>query len=93
MHKRVLWYFLKWPIPGSIYLTMCLCVLASLSSPHLMEVRERIRINGKPLPKETFARYFFDCWDNLLNNGDVSNQRNVYLMLFRIPARGDYQNF
>ncbi|KAJ7339433.1 hypothetical protein OS493_005831 [Desmophyllum pertusum] len=40
------------------------------SSPHLMEVRERIRINGKPLPKDKFAKYFFDCWDNLLNNGD-----------------------
>ena len=42
-----------------------------------MEVRERIRINGKPLPKDKFAKYFFDCWDNLLNNGDVSNQRNI----------------
>ncbi|KAM7447198.1 hypothetical protein ABFA07_004627 [Porites harrisoni] len=40
------------------------------SSPHLMEVRERIRINGKPLAKDKFAKYFFDCWDNLHNNGD-----------------------
>lgn len=52
-------------------------VLVLFSSPHLMEVRERIRINGKPLPKDKFAKYFFDCWDNLLNNGDVSNQRNI----------------
>lgn len=44
------------------------------SSPHLMEVRERIRINGKPLAKDKFAKYFFDCWDNLHNNVDVSGQ-------------------
>ena len=40
-----------------------------------MEVRERIRINGKPLAKDKFAKYFFDCWDNLHNNGDVSGQK------------------
>lgn len=42
-----------------------------------MEVRERIRINGKPLPKETFAKYFFDCWDNLLNNGDEEGKNSM----------------
>ena len=52
----------------------------SPSSPHLMEVRERIRINGKPLPKEMFAKYFFDCWDNLLNNGDVSTKVIKYIL-------------
>ena len=55
--------------------------LVPFSSPHLMEVRERIRINGKPLPKDKFAKYFFDCWDNLYNNGDVSvegkNNNNI----------------
>ncbi|KAK3746518.1 hypothetical protein QZH41_016738, partial [Actinostola sp. cb2023] len=35
------------------------------SSPHLIEVRERIRLNGKPLTKELFTKYFFDCWDSL----------------------------
>lgn len=30
------------------------------TSPHLMEVRERIRINGKPLSKEDFSKYFFE---------------------------------
>lgn len=42
-----------------------------------MEVRERIRINGKPLPRDKFAKYFFDCWDNLYNNGDVSEERTL----------------
>ena len=29
------------------------------SSPHLLEVRERIRINGKPISREKFAKYFW----------------------------------
>lgn len=47
------------------------------SSPHLMEVRERIRINGKPLAKEKFTKYFFDCWDNLHNNGDDEGKSSM----------------
>ena len=35
------------------------------SSPHLVEVRERIRINGKPLDKEKFVEYFWQCMDKL----------------------------
>ncbi|ORX98808.1 FolC bifunctional protein [Basidiobolus meristosporus CBS 931.73] len=35
------------------------------TSPHLVEVRERIRINGKPLEKEAFTKYFYECWDKL----------------------------
>ncbi|KAL2201820.1 FolC bifunctional protein [Sarocladium strictum] len=34
-------------------------------SPHLIAVRERIRIDSKPVSKELFARYFFDVWDRL----------------------------
>lgn len=32
------------------------------SSPHLIEVRERIRINGIPLSKEDFAKYFWEVY-------------------------------
>jgi folylpolyglutamate synthase len=35
------------------------------TSPHLLEVRERIRINGQPLSQLDFAHYFFECWDKL----------------------------
>ncbi|KAJ3395487.1 Folylpolyglutamate synthetase [Lobulomyces angularis] len=35
------------------------------SSPHLMEVRERIRLNGKPISKELFSKYFFEVWEKL----------------------------
>jgi folylpolyglutamate synthase len=33
------------------------------TSPHLVSVTERIRIDGLPIPQRTFARYFFELWD------------------------------
>ncbi|KAI8821993.1 Mur ligase [Fimicolochytrium jonesii] len=35
------------------------------TSPHLIEARERIRINGDPIEKQLFAKYFFEVWDAL----------------------------
>ncbi|CAO3668923.1 unnamed protein product [Rhizopus stolonifer] len=35
------------------------------TSPHLVAVRERIRINGKPISEELFAKYFQEVWDRL----------------------------
>ena len=35
------------------------------TSPHLVQVRERIRINGKPIEKEAFSDYFYQVWDKL----------------------------
>ncbi|XP_067144458.1 folylpolyglutamate synthase, mitochondrial-like isoform X2 [Centruroides vittatus] len=35
------------------------------SSPHLVAVRERIRINGKPLCKEMFTSYFWKVYNKL----------------------------
>ncbi|KAL6701787.1 Mur ligase [Trichoderma pleuroticola] len=35
------------------------------TSPHLMAVRERIRIDSKPISEELFAKYFFEVWDRL----------------------------
>ncbi|XP_028408345.1 folylpolyglutamate synthase, mitochondrial-like isoform X2 [Dendronephthya gigantea] len=34
------------------------------SSPHIFEVRERMRVDGMPISKEKFANYFFECWEN-----------------------------
>lgn len=42
------------------------------TSPHLVAVRERIRINGIPLPEEDFTRFFFEVWDRLDKNPAVS---------------------
>ncbi|GAV84910.1 Mur_ligase_M domain-containing protein [Cephalotus follicularis] len=35
------------------------------TSPHLIDVRERFRINGLELSEEKFLRYFWDCWNHL----------------------------
>lgn len=38
------------------------------SSPHLVEVRERIQVNGQPLPREKFVDYFWDVYNKLDEN-------------------------
>lgn len=35
------------------------------TSPHLVAVRERIRINGAPISEEQFTKFFFEVWDKL----------------------------
>lgn len=42
------------------------------TSPHLIAVRERIRINSRPISEEMFARYFFEVWDRLEDNSTVA---------------------
>lgn len=41
------------------------------TSPHLIAVRERIRINSRPISEELFAKYFFEVWD-LLESSQVA---------------------
>ncbi|KAL9121253.1 MAG: hypothetical protein Q9187_002188 [Circinaria calcarea] len=35
------------------------------TSPHLIAVRERIRINSEPVSESLFAKYFFEVWEAL----------------------------
>ncbi|KAI0198250.1 FolC bifunctional protein [Astrocystis sublimbata] len=37
--------------------------VGTYTSPHLVSVRERIAIDGVPISRELFARYFFEIWD------------------------------
>lgn len=37
-------------------------------SPHLISVRERISLNGQPLSKDKFTKYFWETYD-LLRKG------------------------
>ena len=46
-------------------------IIGLYTSPHLVAVRERIRINGKPISEEQFAKYFFEVWDRLEANETV----------------------
>lgn len=43
-----------------------------LTSPHLVAVRERIRIGAAPLSESTFARYFFEVSDALTTGPNAS---------------------
>jgi folylpolyglutamate synthase/dihydropteroate synthase len=43
------------------------------TSPHLIAVRERIRVNGVPISEELFAKFFFDVWDRLEENDQVGS--------------------
>lgn len=35
------------------------------TSPHLVKVNERIRLDGKPLPDAVWAKHFWAVWDRL----------------------------
>ncbi|KAI0976769.1 folylpolyglutamate synthase [Xylaria arbuscula] len=37
--------------------------VGTYTSPHLVSVRERIAIDGTPISRALFARYFFEVWD------------------------------
>ncbi|KAF8556997.1 FolC bifunctional protein [Imleria badia] len=42
------------------------------TSPHLVAVRERIRVNARPLSEEEFAKYFFQVWKKLQDNPPIT---------------------
>ncbi|KAB5578636.1 Mur ligase [Coniochaeta sp. 2T2.1] len=37
--------------------------VGTYTSPHVVSVRERIMLDGSPISRELFARYFFQLWD------------------------------
>ncbi|KAI4193426.1 MAG: hypothetical protein LQ350_008324 [Teloschistes chrysophthalmus] len=41
------------------------------TSPHIKQVRERIRINSEPISEELFADYFFNSWDKIAPEDEV----------------------
>lgn len=43
--------------------------VGTYTSPHLVSVRERILLDGAPIGREAFARYFFEVWDRFTEAG------------------------
>ncbi|KAI1137245.1 FolC bifunctional protein [Hypoxylon sp. FL0543] len=39
--------------------------VGTYTSPHLISVRERIQLDGRPISRALFAQYFFEVWDAL----------------------------
>ncbi|PWN47553.1 FolC bifunctional protein [Violaceomyces palustris] len=60
------------------------------TSPHMVAVRERIRINGLPIAEDVFARYFWEIWDRLGQNAsrrfDFTPLRPIYFRFLTLLA-------
>lgn len=59
------------------------------TSPHLMDVRERFRLDGLDIAEEKFVRYFWWCWNKLKakTGGDIPMPayfRFLALLAFKI---------
>ncbi|KAI1077658.1 FolC bifunctional protein [Whalleya microplaca] len=55
--------------------------VGTYTSPHLLSVRERIQIDGAPISKAAFTRYFFAVWDALTAAARAEAQRTGEEML------------
>jgi folylpolyglutamate synthase len=64
------------------------------TSPHLIAVRERIRVDGAPVSEELFAQYFFEVWDRL---GDAEKREGPMVLDERLgvpsPPRPIYSRY
>lgn len=56
------------------------------SSPHLVQVRERIRINGDPISRELFAKYFWEVYDLLIKQKENDNDMPAYFKFLTVMA-------
>lgn len=56
------------------------------SSPHLVAVRERIRINGQPINKEDFAHYFWDVYNTLASQKEDEKDMPAYFKFLTVLA-------
>lgn len=50
---------------------------ALYTSPHLSQVRERLRVNGTPISEQLFAEYFWKVYKQLKNKSDESIAQNI----------------
>ncbi|GAB1519698.1 Folylpolyglutamate synthetase [Rhizoctonia solani] len=63
------------------------------TSPHLVSVRERIQIDGKPISEDDFARFFFEVWDRLeatKDQGDPEKPMPMYFKMLTLIAYHAY---
>lgn len=54
------------------------------SSPHLISVTERIRINGMPISQDKFTRFFWKVYDRLIINKEHDNDMPAYFKFLTI---------
>ncbi|KAE8449476.1 hypothetical protein EG329_008084 [Mollisiaceae sp. DMI_Dod_QoI] len=56
------------------------------TSPHLISVRERIRINSAPISETLFTKYFFQVWDRLCQPGVWDQPKPVYFRFLTLMS-------
>lgn len=56
------------------------------SSPHLVAVRERIRINGEPISREQFTKYFWSVFDTIKEKKDPDCGMPAYFNFLTLMA-------
>ncbi|OAY85380.1 Folylpolyglutamate synthase [Ananas comosus] len=56
------------------------------TSPHLMDVRERFRIDGVEISEEKFLKYFWWCWDRLQEKTDDNVPMPTYFRFLALLA-------
>ncbi|CAH1112101.1 unnamed protein product [Psylliodes chrysocephalus] len=56
------------------------------SSPHLLDVRERIRLNGKPISKAEFSNYFWKIYESLNSQKEHDEDMPLYFRFLTIMA-------
>ena len=62
------------------------CKIGLYTSPHLISIQERIRIDSQPLAKSTFAKYVFEVWDKLALRDPVSEGPRYLQFLFLVSV-------
>ncbi|KAI0178946.1 FolC bifunctional protein [Hypoxylon sp. FL1284] len=78
-------YQKTYPVPAKLGL---------FTSPHLIAVRERIKVNGDSVSEELFARYFFEVWDKLGEAEEREGQKVVDQRLdIPMPTRPVYSRY
>ena len=61
------------------------------TSPHLLSVTERIRINGDPISKELFSHYFWPVYDNVVT-ANPPDDRPTYFKFLTVLAYNIFIN-
>jgi len=60
-----------------------------------VEVRERIRINGRPLSREAFSRYFWHCYhqleDSKVRAALMTLSFGIYLVTYSVVIAAEGQ--
>lgn len=69
------------------------------TSPHLVTVRDRFRINNEIISEEKFTKYFFELWDklshfkNTSNNSSIQKNSNIKPFYFKYLTLLSYHIF